>query len=111
MKAAMDFRHGIKFEVGSGTRIRFWNDRWCTNRCLMLESPSLFSIARNKDAKVTYCCVPSENGGAWRVDLRRRLNDWEIGDMTNLIEMIDHVRPQQEVEDTMRWLYTKNRIF
>lgn len=41
MKTTLDFRQGIKFEVGSGTRIRFWKDRWCTDRPLMLGSPSI----------------------------------------------------------------------
>lgn len=69
MKVTDEFIWGIKFEIGSGTRIRFWKDFRCTDRPLMLESPFLFNIVRNKDARVVDCWVPSGEGGAWNVGL------------------------------------------
>lgn len=45
------------------------------------------------------------------MDLHRRPNDWEVGEMVNLMELIDHVHPNQEVDDTMCWLYNNNSIF
>lgn len=47
----------------------------------MMESPTLFHLARNKEAKVKDYWVPminSSEDGAWNVDLRRGLNDWEM---------------------------------
>lgn len=106
MKVIDEFRQGIKFEIGSGTNMQFWKDRWCTNRPLMLESPSLFNIMINKDARVADCWVPYKEGGAWNVGLRRRLNDGEIADMTNSIELLNHFQPQPNVEDCIRWLHS-----
>lgn len=61
----------------------------------MLESPILFRLARNMEARVKYYWVPMENSvdaGAWNVDLHRRLNDQEIEEMINLIGFVDPIR-------------------
>ena len=43
----------LKFEVGDGTHVRFWDDVWCTDGSLKEAYPKLFRIARDKDACVT----------------------------------------------------------
>lgn len=40
-------------------------------------------------------------GDFFFMKIRRRLNDWEVGDMADLIEMVNHVHPHQEAEDTI----------
>jgi hypothetical protein len=47
------FSKFIRFEVGDGTRIRFWQDVWCGDRPLKESFPVLFRIARNKEAWVS----------------------------------------------------------
>lgn len=75
MNNTEEFKEGIWLELGSGSRILFWKDCWCNNSTLMTISPSLFSLARNKDAKVTDYWVNSEEGGDWNLEMRRHLND------------------------------------
>ena len=47
------FSKFIGFEVGDGTRIRFWHDVWCGDQPLKESFPGLFRIARNKEAWVS----------------------------------------------------------
>jgi hypothetical protein len=46
------FRNFVRFEVGNGSHISFWHDWWYGDRSLKQCFPTLFSIARNKDATV-----------------------------------------------------------
>jgi hypothetical protein len=38
--------------VGIGSKVRFWHDVWCSDQLLKHVFPSLFSIARYKEAWV-----------------------------------------------------------
>lgn len=42
MKTSEEFRSEIRFDLGSISRIRFWKDRWCMDRPLMMELPYSF---------------------------------------------------------------------
>ena len=44
------FSRLLKFEVGDGSRIRFWDDVWCMAGTLKDAFPDLYCIARVKDA-------------------------------------------------------------
>ena len=38
-----------KFNIGDGSRVRFWTDHWCGSTTLSVSFPSLFGIAANKN--------------------------------------------------------------
>lgn len=44
-----DFQNRTVVEIGSGSKTRFWRDRWCSSRPLMEEYPNLYRLARNKE--------------------------------------------------------------
>jgi hypothetical protein len=46
------FHNFVRFEVGVGSHVSFWHDLWCGDRSLKQCFPVLFSIVRNKDARV-----------------------------------------------------------
>uniref|UniRef100_A0A2N9F8V6 Reverse transcriptase zinc-binding domain-containing protein n=1 Tax=Fagus sylvatica TaxID=28930 RepID=A0A2N9F8V6_FAGSY len=46
------FSRILKYEVGDGTRIRFWDDVWCIDSPLKSAYPELYRITRAKDAFV-----------------------------------------------------------
>jgi hypothetical protein len=41
-----------RFELGDGSKIRFWDDVWCREMTLKEAFPILYGIAREKDAFV-----------------------------------------------------------
>jgi hypothetical protein len=46
------FARNVRFEVGLGSKILFWHDTWCGNQLLKHAYPSLYRIARYKEAWV-----------------------------------------------------------
>ena len=42
----------IEFEVGKGTKVKFWTDRWCGNAMLSQNFPQLFALAVHRNATV-----------------------------------------------------------
>jgi hypothetical protein len=48
------FAKGLQFKVGVGSKVRIWCDIWCSDQSLKYAFPSLFSIARYKEAWVKY---------------------------------------------------------
>ena len=42
----------IHYEVGDGTLIKFWQDRWCGQTSLAVCYPELFRLSCNKDTSV-----------------------------------------------------------
>lgn len=58
----------------------------------MLEHPTLYHLARNKEVMVEDYRVPVGDNNIWNVDLCRGLNDWEVDEMTNSLARVDLVR-------------------
>ena len=47
-----NFRRHVKFVLGKGTKIRFWDDVWCGDSALKEEFPGLLIIASFKEASI-----------------------------------------------------------
>lgn len=47
-----DFSKLVRFEVGDGSRIKFWYDVWCENQTLKVAFMMLFNIAHYKESSV-----------------------------------------------------------
>ena len=46
------FKRYVRFEVGNGSRVLFWQDVWCGEQPLMNAFPTLFTIACTNEAWV-----------------------------------------------------------
>ena len=63
----ISFRDGLFFschilyDIGDGSRVKFWQDRWCGKTSLADRYPNLFRFYRNKDASVAELML-STNG-------------------------------------------------
>jgi hypothetical protein len=47
---SVDFKQKVRFEVGNGSRVLFWQDVWCGELPLKTLFPALFNIACAKEA-------------------------------------------------------------
>ena len=55
------FSRHILYDIGDGSRVKFWQDRWCGETSLADRYPNLFRFYRNKDASVAELML-STNG-------------------------------------------------
>ncbi|XP_050252211.1 uncharacterized protein LOC126698794 [Quercus robur] len=49
----MDFSKFLQFDVGDGTRVKFWEDEWYRDCALKVAFPELYSISRTKESLVS----------------------------------------------------------
>ena len=46
------FSRYILYDIGDGSRVKFWHDRWCEETPLAVSYPELFRIFQDKEASV-----------------------------------------------------------
>ncbi|GFZ14619.1 hypothetical protein Acr_24g0008090 [Actinidia rufa] len=63
MKVWGDFYPQVKYQLGNGSRIRFWHDDWCYQMPLRARFLDLFALASDQDASVVDCWTHSSAGG------------------------------------------------
>ena len=101
----------LKFEVGDGTRVRFWDDVWCTDGPLKSAYSELFRIARAKDAFVAdnFHC----RGGSihWEVTFSRLAQDWELESFSSFLELLYSFTGIDSGEDKMCWKPSQSKSF
>jgi hypothetical protein len=105
------FSRMLKFEVGDGTRVRFWDDVWCTDGSLKEAYPELFRIARNKDACVANNFQRQGDSIHREVTFSHLAQDWEMESFLSFLEILYSVTITGIGEDKVYWLPSKDHIF
>lgn len=97
------FLNGCVFEVGGGTRVKFWEDDW--NRCGVLSEvfPRLFALSRKHELNISSFVVPDTVPHSWDFGFRRNLNEVEIGEVVRMMDILNGVRLVPYRLDKRRW--------
>ncbi|RVW82108.1 Transposon TX1 uncharacterized 149 kDa protein [Vitis vinifera] len=106
-----NFRSHSRFLVGDGTRVKFWKDLWCENQSLEEAFPILFNLSVNKEGLVAEAWEEDGAGGSWGPRFNRHLNDWEVGEVENLLSKLHPLAIRRGVDDSLRWKANKNGTF
>ncbi|XP_028078613.1 uncharacterized protein LOC114280444 [Camellia sinensis] len=98
-----EFWKRVKLKVGVGDRVRFWRDRWCGDLTLEEWFPLVFGIA--VDAEVLMGVVWSGQGVStfWNVGLRRAVQDWEQGQLVELLAFLYGLRVGEDGQVSLVW--------
>lgn len=78
--------------MGKGSRVRFWEDRWCLDEPLCVRYPDLFVLSRKQQCFICDIVEVVDNGVQWNLDFQRRFTDSEIVSMTRLLSILDNFR-------------------
>ena len=105
------FSRLLKFEVGVGSRIRFWDDVWCTDGSLKDAYPELFRLARDKDACVADNFQRLGDSIHWEVTFSRLAQDWELESFLSFLELLYAVTITGNEEDKVCWQPSQAHIF
>ena len=73
--AWLDFSKFLRFDVGDGTRIKFWEDVWCKDCSLKEAFPKLYSISQAMEFFVSEVMRFSNGRFHWDIRFRRPPQD------------------------------------
>ena len=78
----------LRFEVGDGTQIKFWNDFWCEIGPLKEVFPELYSISRNKEAWVADHLIYQNEVVTWFLNFIQPAHDWELEAISSFMDVL-----------------------
>lgn len=99
----------IRYKLGSGREISFWEDKWIGEVPLKVLFRNLFSLAVDPRGKVVDHY--DEVGNIWNPCLCRNLNDWEMNELGRLLELLEGSSLNSCLEDSWEWILQKKRKF
>jgi hypothetical protein len=97
------FARHLHFEVGNGSKTKFWNDVWCGSCSLRTAFPDLYRIARHKDVVVGDLLQFQNGVVTWLLDFIRHVQDWELESVNLLLELLYSSSAKGFGEDRMCW--------
>jgi len=100
---AGNFEDAVKWKVGDGREISFWEDSWLNCDALKRGFPRLFSLSLVKDAKVTQLVVWSNGVWVWFLDWKRSFFEWEKPSECRLLRNLH--RAGLVLGEKDRWLW------
>jgi len=105
------FQKEVGWKIGSGDKIRFWEDVWVGNSKLKTLFPRLFSLSLNQGHKVEE--VGGWEGSMWRWTLswRRARFEWETVMESELGDIISRVVVMKDENDALVWSSEANGCF
>ena len=89
--------------VGNGSSVQFWHDRWCEVGVLKRVFPRLFTLSLQKSLRVSQMGSWHESSWSWHLIWRRNLYDWEIDQVDRLKSSIQLIMPDRDTEDCVIW--------
>ncbi|KAK1276479.1 hypothetical protein QJS04_geneDACA020812 [Acorus gramineus] len=98
-KLAGDFSLALRWKLGSGQRVPFWEACWCSNRPLRVLFPRLYCLAENRLCKVVECWSDRD----WALHLRRITSEEEVVETANLTLLLQAATPRPNTEDSLVW--------
>jgi hypothetical protein len=108
-----DFSRHTHFEVGMGSRVSFWHDRWCSDSPLRELFPRLYEFSLNQNDTVAAVLVPqgSDQPRVWNALFGRDCNDWEMDQVAAFFSLLHSHTPRSEEVDKLVWGPSRKGIF
>ena len=89
----------LVFSMGDGRRVRFWEDRWCSDDTLSLPFPSLFALVAFKEERVATLWDASGEEEGWNPHFSRPFNDWELETVERFLVTLQGKKVHTNMED------------
>ena len=105
------FSRHILYDIGDGSRVKFWQDRWCGETALAVRFPNMFRFCRNKDASVAELMMSTNGGLFWDVRFVRGVHTRDFGTMADFMVAIYGAPIRGRGEDKMCWIPSKSKGF
>ena len=98
-------QNGLKWKVGSGDKIKFWEDKWiCGKETLAEKYPRLYLISSQQNQLIRQVGSHKDIGWEWNFTWRRPLFDNEIDLAISFVREIEGKAIQQQGSDVWEWI-------
>ena len=97
--------------MGNESRVKFWKDRWCSEKPLCDTFPTLFALFDAKEAWVVDFWDHCGEGGNYNLFFVRNLNDWELGVMECFLSKLQGHSVKRGQEDRVVWKGDNKGVF
>jgi len=97
------FHGALGWKVGSGDKVRFWEDTWNGSSPLKVVYPRLFSLSLNQGQKVPEVGVWEDDVWHWTFRWIRARFQWESEQKDDLLRSLARVKLSREVTDNQVW--------
>ncbi|XP_038991752.1 uncharacterized protein LOC120115051 [Hibiscus syriacus] len=94
--------------MGNRNKIDFWSDFWIEKTSLKISFPRIYSIAVKKCGKIKDFGCWIQGRWAWRIDLRRRLFEWEIPLWNEFRLVLNRAVSVHQCPDSVIWSGTQD---
>ncbi|KAL4308799.1 hypothetical protein GQ457_01G003850 [Hibiscus cannabinus] len=98
------FSSGIRFKLGDGSRIEFWEDFWTEVRTLKEAFPRIFNLSVKKSGKVGQFGHKESDKWVWSIATRRELFDWERRMWEEFMNVIERAASNTGRGDKLVWI-------
>ncbi|KAL4354523.1 hypothetical protein GQ457_06G019470 [Hibiscus cannabinus] len=111
MSPSDPFFSKIRFKLGDGCCINFWEDWWTQFPSLKVEFLRLFTVVTKKAGKVADFGTKVNGVWVWKIDLRRWLFEWELQLWDAFISSLDIAAINPRVHDTLSWTGDSDGVY
>ena len=98
--------------MGKGNNIRFWEDIWVGDSSLASRFPRLYSVSCNNNALISSLVSwNSCDSFSWDLQFCRNFIDREVGEFSNLMDIVCNARLIRIESDSRSWMGEKSGLF
>ena len=105
------FLRHILYNIGDGSRVKFWQDRWCGETSLAVSYPELFRFCKDKEASVAALMKYTNGVLVWDINFFRGVHARELEAMSGFLDTIYGSSIKGFGEDKMCWKPSRDKRF
>jgi hypothetical protein len=106
-----NFKRHVRFDLGVGSKISFWEDVWCGEVSLKDTFPGMFSIAGLKEASIADNVERSNGVVQWNIVFTRLVHDWEVEILGSFYSRLYSFKFRGHLEDKLWWVPLRKGSF
>jgi len=91
------------WKVGSGVKIKFWEDEWIANGQLKVRYERIYNNSELKEKPIDSFGSWNADGWEWKFSWRRDWFEWEKTMVEDFMSIISQVSLQPDKEDLRTW--------
>ncbi|XP_057962317.1 protease Do-like 10, mitochondrial [Malania oleifera] len=105
------FSCDVLYDIGNGSKVKFWQDHWCGETSLAVSYPDLYRFCRDKEASMAEL-MKFDNGVLfWDVSFLRGMHLRELEALTGFMDTIYGASVKGFSEDKMCWKSDREKGF